>query len=54
MPCSITNTSIVCLTNVCHDLIRSQAPHKKAVMGTVNQIINVCAGTPATANAWTG
>ena len=25
-------------------------PHKKAVMGTVNQTINVCAGTPASAN----
>lgn len=26
-------------------------PHKKAVMGSVNQTINVCSGTPASANA---
>ena len=26
-------------------------PHKKAVIGSVTQVINVCAGTPATANA---
>ena len=26
-------------------------PHKKVVMGSVNQTISVCSGTPASANA---